>query len=322
MSKTAHPEIIFGGASIGSAYTTPEAVTGLLHSLKTLGIRRIDTAARYPPTNPGASEKLLGEAGAVRDGFTIDSKILSSGDGKGTLTPLAIDKSVYESNSRLKMHETTGAHLNILYCHMPDPQTPLEEQADGLHAMHKMGLYEQLGVSNFSAEMLTEFIAICERKGYTPPTVYQGQYNLVCRGVEDTLFPTLRKHGITFNAFSPLAGGFLTGRLSANETQGTRFADGNVMGQSYKAQYDKKEMHDAIDRLNTIIDARGISKIEASLRWIFYHSALGEQDGVILGASKPEQIVSNVEAVQKGPLPDEVVSAMDAIWHSVSGKAE
>lgn len=49
--------------------------------------------------------------------------------------------------------------------------------------------------------MLSEFIEICDRNGYIKPSVYQGQYNLVCRGSEDTLFPTLRKHGIVFNAF-------------------------------------------------------------------------------------------------------------------------
>lgn len=121
---------------------------------------------------------------------------------------------------------------------------------------------------------------------------------------------------------SPLAGGFLTGRLTANETEGTRFADGNVMGQAYKAQYDKEEMHGAISSLNDIIESLGISKIEASLRWICFHSALGAQNGVILGASKPTQLVSNVEAVAKGPLPEKVVAAMDAIWRSISGKAD
>ncbi|OJD36445.1 aldehyde reductase [Diplodia corticola] len=319
MTSQPHPALIFGGASIGSAYTTPEAVADLLATLKSLGIQRIDTAARYPPTSPGTSERLLGEAAAARQGFTIDTKVLASGDGSGNLTPAAIDDSVQQSYSRLQMGD---AKFNILYCHMPDPQTPLEDQAAGLNDQHRKGHFKHLGVSNFSPEMLSEFIEICDRKGYVKPSVYQGQYNLVCRGIEDTLFPTLRKHGIAFNAFSPLAGGFLTGRLTANETEGTRFAEGDAMGNFFKAQYDKKEMHDAIASLNSIIEALGISKIEASLRWIFYHSALGASDGVILGASKPAQLDSNVSAVKKGPLPEKVVSAMDAIWRSISGKSE
>lgn len=111
---TSHPAFIFGGASIGSAYTTPEAVTELLSTLKSLGVRRIDTAARYPPTSPGTSERLLGEAGAAREGFVIDTKVLGSGDGSGNLTPAAIDKSVHESYQRLKM-EDVGQTSSLLH---------------------------------------------------------------------------------------------------------------------------------------------------------------------------------------------------------------
>lgn len=98
-----HPVLIFGGASIGSAYTTPEAVKELLSTLQSLGIRKIDTAARYPPTSPGTSELLLGDAGAARQGFTIDTKILASGDGSGNLAPAAIEQSLQGSYERLKL---------------------------------------------------------------------------------------------------------------------------------------------------------------------------------------------------------------------------
>ena len=59
----------------------------------------------------------------------------------------------------------------------------------------------QLGVSNFSPEMVEEMIAIAEAKGFVKPTVYQGQYNLLCRGHEKRLFSILRKHGIAYNAY-------------------------------------------------------------------------------------------------------------------------
>ena len=59
----------------------------------------------------------------------------------------------------------------------------------------------QLGVSNFSPELLSEFLRICEDKGYVKPSVYQGQYNLLSRDYETTLFPLLRKYGMTFTAY-------------------------------------------------------------------------------------------------------------------------
>ncbi|KAJ7750664.1 NADP-dependent oxidoreductase domain-containing protein [Mycena maculata] len=294
------------------AYTTPEVVAELLTELKALGIHRIDTAARYLPTNPGASERLLGEARAAHEGFTIDTKILIAGDGAGSLEPAPINRSLHESYARLGLEETVSicqAPVNVLYCHGPDMKTPLEEQASGLDAQYRKGLFKQLGVSNFSAEMLEQFIAICEREGYLKPSVYQGQYNIVCCASEETLFPILRKHGIAFNAFSPLAGGFPTGRLTEGVTEGTRFDAGNVMGQAFRIWYDKPAMHDA---------THGISKVEACLRWVCFHSALGPGDRVILGASKPAQLAPNLAAIGNGRLPEEVVKAMDAIWASVA----
>ena len=117
---------------------------------------------------------------------------------------------------------------------------------------------------------------------------------------------------------SPLAGGFLSGRLTAGETEGTRFQEGNLLGGATKAQYDKQEFHDAIRSLNETIESLGISKVQASLRWIFYHSALGPGDGVIIGASKLSQLRQNAEAIADGPLPGNVVVAMDALWGTVT----
>ncbi|KAI0099188.1 Aldo/keto reductase [Nemania sp. FL0031] len=310
-----HPQLIFGGASIGAAFTTREQVVELLRTLQSLGVTRIDTAARYPPTNFGASERLLGEARVADLGFSIDSKIFVGSVAEGSLAPHAIETSMTQSYDRMQLH---GHRLNVLHCHRPDPETPLAEQAKALDAQYRAGLFEKLGVSNFGPELLDEFIQICDENGYVKPQVYQGQYNLVCRNIEKTLFPALRKHGMVFSAYSPLAGGFLNGKLTTGDTEGTRFEAGNVMGQFYRAQYDKKEMHDAIRYLTDILDSKGISKVEASLRWIAYHSNLGAEDGIIIGASKLSQLTQNVEAIAKGPLDDKTVSAMEGMWQSIA----
>ncbi|KAJ7486207.1 NADP-dependent oxidoreductase domain-containing protein [Mycena galericulata] len=313
------PTLIFGGASVGSTYTTPDALADLLTALKAQDIHRIDTAARYPSANPGESERLLGATAAARQGFTIDTKILILSEAAGSLAPAAVEKSLRESYERLDLGTDTA--INVLYCHAPDPTTPLEEQAAGLDAQYKKGLFKQLGVSNFPPEMLERFFEICERKGFVKPTVYQGQYNLVSRASEATLFPILRRHGIVFNAYSPLGGGFLTGKFTSGDTEGTRFAEGSPFAPMLRAQFDKTVMHDAVRALDESLAtyAPGVSKVEVSLRWVCFHSALGSGDGVILGASSPAQLVQNVVGIRNGPLPEEVVAAVDAIWHTVSG---
>lgn len=138
------PNTLFGGALIGTSFTTLDQVQELLDLLKTLGINRIDTAARYSPTAPGSSERLLGDTRAAEQGFTIDTKINTAGDdGAGSLTAAAIQKSLEESLSRLK----TGK-VNVLHFHRPDPQTPVAEQAAEIHKQYVAGHFDKVCISS------------------------------------------------------------------------------------------------------------------------------------------------------------------------------
>jgi aflatoxin B1 aldehyde reductase len=159
--------------------------------------------------------------------------------------------------------------------------------------------------------MLEKYLAICEEKGYTKPTVYQGEYNLISRKVEAELIPLLRKHGIKFVAYSPLGGGFLSGKLTTGNAEGTRFA--SPLAQRFREIYDQPEFHEKIHRLLRIIEPLGISPTGAALRWLAYHSLLGEGDGIILGARRGEQVEENVRDIAQGPLPDSVVQAINGI---------
>ena len=117
---------------------------------------------------------------------------------------------------------------------------------------------------------------------------------------------------------SPLAGGFLTGNLSlGKDLTGTRFEAGNVMGGHYRPMYDKAAMHAAVRDLDAVLQPRSISMPEAALRWLCYHSELGGNDGVVLGATRTEQIEKNVAAARKGPLEDSVVDAFEKTWEAV-----
>jgi aflatoxin B1 aldehyde reductase len=102
MAPNSIPQLIFGAASFGDAFREPEDVQSVLELLKTYDVKYLDTAGRYPPTNPGRSEELIGLAKAAQQGFTIDSKILAgAGDGSGELTRESIERSVSASLDRL-----------------------------------------------------------------------------------------------------------------------------------------------------------------------------------------------------------------------------
>ena len=96
------PDIIFGGALLGaSSHKTEKDVNELLDQLQSLGVTRIDTAARYPALDPGKSESLLGAAGAAKRGLVLDTKIYCTREALGSLEPTAIEGSVSGSLNRL-----------------------------------------------------------------------------------------------------------------------------------------------------------------------------------------------------------------------------
>lgn len=274
-------------------------------ALKAAGITRIDTAARYMN---GESEKKIGRA-KLPDDFTIDTKVLTTIPTHGTLSAKAIEKSVTNSLDVLGVSK-----VNVLYCHAPDYATPLSEQARAFNDQYKQGRFCYLGVSNFTAEMLQEWLDIADKEGYVKPTVYQGQYNLLCRTHEETLFPLLRKHNISFNAFSPLAGGFLLGNFTTDGVQGgSRFA----VQSPYLKWYDTPAMHDAITKLKAVSEKTGLGMDELSLRWLKYHSALGDEDAMIIGASKLAQIEKNIAQLNKGSLEADVAEQVGKLWKGV-----
>ena len=151
------PEVIFGCASFGAAFFTKEEVQQLSQVLKASGIERVDTAARYPPTAPGRSQELLGEAGYGQD-FLIDTKILFEGKPNGSLTPAAIEKSLIDSLKVLKI-----AKVNVLYCHAADHETPIAEQAAAFDRHYRNGQFEYVYsyLTVLLAWKLTSSIAWC-----------------------------------------------------------------------------------------------------------------------------------------------------------------
>jgi aflatoxin B1 aldehyde reductase len=136
------PTLIFGGATIGQNFPSASSVQALLDLLKHHQISHIDTAARYPPGKFGLSETLLGEVQAAEQGFSISTKIFTNpaaGNGEGELSLEAIESSLTGSLGRLKVKQ-----VDILYCHRPDPETPLLEQAAALDSQYRKGAFRRV----------------------------------------------------------------------------------------------------------------------------------------------------------------------------------
>ncbi|KAK8054664.1 hypothetical protein PG994_009731 [Apiospora phragmitis] len=302
MTSPKVPQLIFGCGGLG-------------HEISA-SVIRLDTAALYPPTDIGASQRVLGQTRAAAElGFTIDTKVLVSITVlAGTLEPAKIEKSAAQSVKDLRLGE--GGKINVFYAHAPDVATPLQDQAAAFDAQYKKGLFKKLGLCNFPAPMLEEYIAICERECYIKPSVYQGLYNLIDRRHEGAVMDLVRQHNMTFIAHSPHAGGFLHGGLTSGRVEGTRFAEGNIMSMDAR-RYDTDKHHAAVRAMDKALEPHGLTKTDVAMRWLAFHFQLGPDDAIIFGASKIAQARQTVAAVTQGPLPDDVVVALDDVWKAL-----
>jgi aflatoxin B1 aldehyde reductase len=311
------PKIIFGGAGLSDMgkFNTEESRTEVLDVLLKHGIKTIDSARLYP-----GSEVAIG-ALDKRNDFVIDTKLVG-GFSPGNVTYDHVVKDVPDSLERVKIKQ-----FDILYIHAPDTSNPFEDTLKGINETYENGAFRRFGLSNFSAEQVQQVYDICKDKGYVLPTAYQGNYSPVARHLEASLFPLLKKLGIVFYAYSPIAGGFLT-KTAADLDAGAGRFNPQAIGGLYTKLYDKPSLRAALIKWNEIADKEGVSKAELAYRWVAHHSVIaedgwvkGEQNGVIIGASKLEQVEQTAEGIKKGKLSQEAVKGIEEIWQSVKADA-
>lgn len=298
-------QTIFGAAGV-AYFPTPEAFAQVLDTLLAHGVTNIDTARLY-----AGSEVAIG-AQPKRTQFTIDTK-LGGGFMPGRAAASTVTEDVQDSLSQLSISQ-----LDILYIHAPDTSIPFEETLSAIDALHKKGAFRRFGLSNFTAAQVEQIHSIASSKGYVLPSVYQGNYSPVARHLEDNLFPTLKKLGIKFYAYSPLAGGFLTKTAADLDAGKGRFNE-KAVGGLYSKLYDNAPMRAALLKWNEIAEKEGVSKAELAYRWVAYHSAIAgdEANGVIFGASSLAQVEGTAGALKKGKLSVEAARGIEGIWGDV-----
>lgn len=171
---------------------------------------------------------------------------------------------------------------------------------------------------------MQEVLAICKAHDYVQPTIFEGPYNLIDRAFETALIPLLRTHGIRLAAHSPLAGGFLTGKLLSRSHSDSappqdtlsHFDPSWVLSSYYTKRY--LPTAPALTELQAFIAEHGLTLQEAAYRWLQHHSTMGPEDhGLVVGASSLEQLEGTIADCEKGPLPDEVVEACERTWERV-----
>jgi aryl-alcohol dehydrogenase-like predicted oxidoreductase len=276
------------------------------------GITTIDTANSYVG---GRSEEMLGEILRGRwDEVTVATKAGIYPDDAGG-EPLLSAKGI-RSSLEASLRRLGTDRVDQFYLHQPDRSVPVEETAGALAALVNDGLIGAIGVSNYAAWQITDVSAACVAAGAPRPVVAQQLYNLVARRIEAEYVEYAATHGLDTIVYNPLGGGLLTGRHSFDDGPGEGRFGSSALSQMYRDRYWSRPLFDAVSSLSTIAADAGLTLPELSLRWLLSRDVV---TAVLLGGSKPEQLLSNITAARQGRLPQDVLDACDEVGRVLSG---
>ncbi|RYP92523.1 hypothetical protein DL770_001389 [Monosporascus sp. CRB-9-2] len=312
---TGKPRIVLGLMGFGPEGSPGARITSLDEFKKALdifqsrGYNEVDTARLYIG---GLQEGFTREAGWKERGLSIATKVWPA--PPGSHAPEALEKTLETSLKEL------GADC------VDDRSVPFADTLEAVDRLHKAGKFKRLGLSNYAAFEVAEIVTTCRYRGWVRPTVYQGVYNCILRTVEDELIPMCRRYGMAFDAYSPTGGGFLAGKIKSKDDDPTegRYARGPMSGW-LRGRYFRDGIIDGVQLIRAAAEERGLGAIEVAMRWLLHHSKLkivDRDDGIVIAGSSLRQIEENLDYLEKGPLPDDLVEVLERAWKMAKGDVE
>jgi len=283
--------------SIGSwvTYGSQVDVDRAVSCMKTAydsGVNFFDNAEAYAG---GKSEEIMGLAlkklGLRRSSYVISTKVfwgLHDGPNeKNTLNRKYLMESIDGSLKRLDMD-----HVDLLYCHRPDPETPVEEVVFAMSDIIASGKAHYWGTSEWSAAEIMEAWQIADRHHLRKPQMEQPQYNLLTRKRVEKEYERLYDDiGLGLTTWSPLASGLLSGKYSDGIPEGSRMS---LKGYEWlKDGVLTPERIESVKKLGKMASDLNVTTAQLSLAWTAGNPRVST---VITGASRPEQVVENMKA--------------------------
>src|ERR1700761_3900075 len=292
VSELCFGAMTFGGNGIWEAIgkIQQQGVNDLIKNVVDLGINFIDTANVY---SFGESERLLGQSikhlSLNRNDLVIATKVrgrMSESKNYVGLSRYHIFQSVDESLQRLQMD-----HIDVLYVHGVDLKTPIEETMRALNDIVLTGKVRYIAVCNWPAWMVMKGLGIAEKHGWNKFVGLQYYYSLSGRDIEREIVPLAIDQNLAIMPWSPLAGGFLSGKYTRNNEKA---------GNSRRDTFDfppinKERAYDIIDVQAEIGKHHNVSAAEVALAWV------RQQPGVtstIIGAKSTQQLNDNIHSTE------------------------
>jgi aryl-alcohol dehydrogenase-like predicted oxidoreductase len=255
-----------------------------------LGINYFDTANSY---GGGRSEEMIGRwlrARGTRDAVVLSTKVfnrMGPGPNDAGLSRRHVLRAVEDSLRRLRTD-----WLDLYVTHGPDPETPLEETLGALDDLVHQGKVRYVGASNIEAWRLARALGASDRLGLARFEGVQNEYNLLNRGIEAEVLPLAADQGLAVTPFSPLAGGFLTGKYAPGRDHpaGSRMT---LRPEPYAGLLNEPTFR-AIDALRAEAAERGVSMAALALAWVHRHPRV---TAALIGPRSVEQLARAIESL-------------------------
>ena len=264
-----------------------EEADRLIETALDAGINFIDTANVYAD---GKSEEIVGQTlrnlGAKREEVVIATKVhgqMGEGPNARGLSRGHIMDQVKASLKRLQLD-----HIDLYQCHGFDPATPVEETLEALDALVQQGHIRYIGVSNWAAWQIAKALGISVARQLAPIASLQAYYTLAGRDLERELVPMLLSENVGLMVWSPLAGGFLSGKFDREGKTG----EGRRVNFDFPP-VDKDRAYDAIDVMRRIAADKGCTVPQVAIAWLLHQKVV---TSVIVGAKRVEQLTDNIGA--------------------------
>ena len=262
------------------------------------GVNFFDNAEAYAKGN---AEIVMGnvikKTGWKRSDLVISTKIFWGGKGPNDsgLSRKHIFEGANAALQRLQMD-----YVDLIFCHRPDPYTPIEETVWSMNQVINQGKALYWGTSEWSAQQITEAYGIARREHLIPPLMEQPQYNMFERQrVEKEYAPLYQTIGLGTTIWSPLASGLLTGKYNQGIPEGTRVTlpDYKWLREEFETEETKQRI-EKVKRLVPLANELGCSMAQLALAWCLKNPHVST---VITGASRAEQVRENMKALEVAP---------------------
>ncbi|MFP7759959.1 aldo/keto reductase [Marisediminicola sp. LYQ134] len=256
----------------------------------------IDTADVY---SAGESESIIGRWLAVHPTEAANAVLATKGRfprGEGP-NDLGTSRRHLRVALEASLRRLGVDHIDLYQMHAWDALTPLDETLRFLDDAVTAGHIGHYGFSNYLGWQLTKAVHVAAAAGYTPPVTLQPQYSLLVRDIEHEVVPAALDARIGLLPWSPLAGGWLTGKYRRDEhpTGATRLGEDPKRGmEAWEARNASERTWDVVDAVTSIASDRGVTASQVALAWLDSRPAM---TSIVLGARTVDQLVDNMGAV-------------------------